>query len=191
VHSDESLSQVTQHPKTKIIRVSGEKQFLGQAFSQNVGLRYATQSYICKVDIDYVLVNPELLTKCKEVIGTKSFVCGLYRKQSAYTGFTFFEKNIALKIGGYNENIRGWGYDDVDFYFRLKNAGFKIVTLPNLDELIYHIPHDDNLRVANYTEKDKVKSNNANKKVSKSKLTMSRYQTVINTPKYVELTRII
>jgi predicted glycosyltransferase involved in capsule biosynthesis len=192
VYTDATLRSITSHPKVKVIRVDGETSFIAQAFSQNVGLRFARQPCICKIDIDHVLVDPKFVETLAHSHGTNTFHCGTAYGKLEYWGFVFFEKRHGLRIGGYNEAARGWGYDDTDFYSRLRKSGVRKVVVENIDEVLYHIPHDMELRIVNYEEKDRKVSNTTNKHLSLTGqlAPMSKYTIKTATAKYVSLLRV-
>lgn len=192
VFTDPSLAEVIQNPKTRVVRVSEETSFIAQAYSQNVGIQHATQPYICKVDIDHVLIDSGLMATLQKAAGTNTFYCGVDGKNYHHYGFAFFKRDDAIRIGGYNEGAAGYGFDDLDFYQRLKNAGVRQIGLNGIDKFVHHIPHATALSVENYAEKDKHKSNRANINLAKQrKVTpMSKYRTVVDSHKYTELVRI-
>ena len=49
-----------------------------------------------------------------------------------------------MRVGGYNERITTYGWDDSDLYFRFKKLGLENKPLKN--DLIHHIPHKDDVR---------------------------------------------
>ena len=55
-------------------------------------------------------------------------------------GFQFIAKSAFTEIGGYDEEIVYWGYEDLDWPSRLKNAGYKQEWLPK-EYKIYHQWH--------------------------------------------------
>jgi hypothetical protein len=55
-------------------------------------------------------------------------------------------------VGGFNEHLVGWGWEDVDFYRRLQRHGLREVTLTAMH--YEALPHDAEARVANHDEKD-------------------------------------
>lgn len=58
------------------------------------------------------------------------------------TGPVIFRKFQAYDIGGFNENLFGWGVEDTDFQDRLINKGYKRIRV--IDETIapIHLEHD-------------------------------------------------
>ena len=194
IKTDPILKELFDHWKVKVIRVNNETSFISMSHSLNVGVVYAKGDHILKIDIDYQLKNPELLKILERNQFKKHLFCGTIPNKENYDfhGFCFFEKRYFTEINGYNENCRGWGFDDEDFYRRMENAGLDRVVVMNISDFIYHIPHDDNLRVANYPQKDKKVTNRANENMTKKgeKHEISKYVTIINESNYVELIRI-
>ena len=69
-----------------------------------------------------------------------------------------------LASGGYEEAIRGWGIDDLELRMKLAiKCGLPWKNIPH--ELFKPIPHGDNLRVQNYGEKNKDRSNARNAQI--------------------------
>lgn len=66
-------------------------------------------------------------------------------------GCCMFHRSSFDAVGGYNERLEGYGYDDSDFYQRLIGRGFEHVQMP---DGLRHIEHGDDLRVSCYLEKD-------------------------------------
>jgi predicted glycosyltransferase involved in capsule biosynthesis len=56
-----------------------------------------------------------------------------------------------MKVDGYNENLKGYGYDDCELYARLESvAGLTRTYLDYNKIAIYHNPHEDYLRSQHY-----------------------------------------
>lgn len=161
------------------------------SFSLNVGCFYAKHDHIIKCDIDFQLKNTELVEVFKRSQGKKHFFCSTIPKKYDFHGFCFFEKKYFVEVNGYNEKIRGWGFDDEDFYRRLEKIGLERVVIMNIEEFIYHIPHDDFLRTENYPQKDKNATNKMNEEIIKQEDCgcLSTYKIIKETEKYIELSR--
>ena len=191
---DEELIPITKHPKTKIVRVIDETHFMSMSYSLNVGLREATYDHILKCDIDYKLTNAEILNIFSRSQNKSHFYCGTIPKKWDFHGFSFFRKEDALQIKGYNEKILGWGWDDEDFYRRLEKIGLERIVMMNIEDFLYHIPHDDDLRTANYPEhqQNKHKTNRANELIALEQDCgwIYSYETLVDEPKYKEIKRI-
>lgn len=52
---------------------------------------------------------------------------------------TAVSKRELIRIGGFNERMNVWGYDDVDLYYRLKSRGVRRIFDPRF--VAYHLPH--------------------------------------------------
>lgn len=191
IFTDESLDQIIQHPKTRVVRVNDEDSFICMSYSLNVGVFHAEMDHVVKIDIDYKLLEPELLEVFYRTRNNHSFFCGTIPKQYAFHGFSFFPRQAFVSINGYNERIRGWGYDDEDFYRRLEKTGLERIVIMNIPDFLYHIPHDDTLRTENYPEKNKDETNKNNESIIKEYDCgcISTYTTILKTHKYTELVR--
>lgn len=193
IKTDPDLNPITNHHKTKIVRVNDEKSFMSMSFSLNVAINHAKYDHILKCDIDYKLIKPELIDIFQREQDKNHFYCGTIPNKWDFHGFSFFKKEDAIKINGYNEKFRGWGWDDEDFYRRLEKIGLERIVIMNIDDFLYHIPHDDSLRTANYPQdqQEKHQTNRQNALIAQegSCGCLSTYQILIDTPKYKEIIR--
>jgi len=193
IKTDPNLEKFLKHWKIRIVRVNEEPYFISMSHSLNVGVFHSKGDHILKIDIDYQLKNPELLKIFERNQFKKHLFCGTIPNKDNYDfhGFCFFEKRYFIEVNGYNEDCRGWGFDDEDFYRRMEKAGLERVVIMNISEFIYHMPHDDSLRVANYPQKNKNATNRANEEMTKKgePHKLSEYITLVNTSNYVELVR--
>ena len=75
-----------------------------------------------------------------------------------------------MEIGGFDERMYGWGYEDCDIRQRLKRNNLKELYIdPGLLDK-YYIDHDNDLRTANNIDKDLRTSEYRNKAISESNL---------------------
>lgn len=63
-------------------------------------------------------------------------------------------RTIAQALGGFNENLTDWGFEDTDFVARLEYAGYGRIDITGLEQP----DHDDLLRLRNFSCKDKARS---------------------------------
>jgi len=144
--------------RIKIIKVENEKYFnLSKSF--NLAAKNASGDLLLKLDVDYIL-NPYYDFFETYNINKNEFLTGDwngYEKNREVgfllylNGFLYVHKENFFKVEGYNENLRGYGYDDCDLYSRLESvAGLKRTYLDCDKIVIYHNPHEDNLRSKNY-----------------------------------------
>lgn len=66
---------------------------------------------------------------------------------SDFGGRMFISKNNFTKLGGYDEQFVGWGYEDLDFKHRAMEEGLKIKKIPLY--FLKCIQHSDRLRKKN------------------------------------------
>lgn len=123
----------------KIYRVDNEEQFnLGKAY--NLGVDFATNNIILKIDADYRCKNSGFLkyTPYRQML--KSFIRGdwNFHENPHLCGFCMFAKDSFVY---YREDLNGWGYDDLDFYNRMIQSGLREIVFFNMDDYIEHIDH--------------------------------------------------
>lgn len=63
-------------------------------------------------------------------------------------------KDLVLSIGGYNEELEYWGFEDRDLYMRLRALKFKSDSID--PQFLFSIPHTDEERGFNLTSKDSI-----------------------------------
>ncbi len=157
-------------PRIRIVRVDGEKYFnLGKAY--NLGIKLAKSSKIIKMDSDY-FINPYYdfigeLPLPKSTFYTGDFELKQYDGDMGFfrytNGWLYIEKEDFLRVGGYREDLDGYGIDDSDLYQRLIQSGLIRGKLNlHLIPLLFHVPHNDKVRVENYENKNLVESGEHN-----------------------------
>jgi len=165
--------------KLKIIRVNGEK-YYNVSRAANLAFKATDPKYkiLMKLDVDYININDTWfntlrITKKKTLLNY--FIIGTWDYPTS-VGFLLVNKTNFTKVDGFNENIEGWGYEDGDLFYRIlentKNErilnglrGFRYIEFFNINNYIYHIPHDNDLRTANYKIKDPKKSLEINQEI--------------------------
>lgn len=132
-------------PRIRILRVEGERHWiLSHAF--NAGFRAASCRHILKADADIVLApgffhaNP---------LPEDGFVAGNWRTagdgQAYVNGFFLAPRATLAAVGGFNEHIRSYGWDDEDLYDRLVLARFRRIDVA--PGTVAHLDHDDAQRM--------------------------------------------
>jgi len=169
-NSDIIKNYIKEFPKIKIIRVDQQKYYhLG--ISNNIAYQFTDpkNKILLKLDVDYMNINDSWLDSLvyENARLKKYFIIGSYRFYKSSSGFLLVNKHDFIKVKGYNENLlSAWGYDDIDLQKRLtdlypNDANYKKIEFFNIKNYIHHIPHEDDLRVANYPIK--IKSDFLNK----------------------------
>lgn len=153
--------------KIKIIRVDEEKYF-SRSKSFNLAIRNCTYNNIIKIDIDYELTNKKILeTYLKNVSQSKCFAYAKGVKH--FTGFCAFGIADFEKVGGYNESLGDWGYEDRDLYSRLAKEGLSELVIKKPKKFLHHIPHSASKSVENHKNKNKKETEVRNIKLCEEK----------------------
>lgn len=139
-------------PRVRVVRVEDEPRWiLSLAF--NVGFRMASGDRIVKADADITL-KPDFLVRNPLPLG--SFIAGDWREaapgQEHINGFFYLRRADLLAIGGFNEYITTYGWDDDDIYARMAASGLHRIGVDG--DSLYHIPHDDAQRMAGAGQAD-------------------------------------
>lgn len=163
--SRESIKPIidkNQNGKVILAVVSG-KEFFNKSKTDNLKARltkFHDSKYFLSIDCDVIIKdgffeNHPMLDLC--------FFSGDIDNKTHGTHLISYEN--FMKVNGHNEALEGWGWDDVDFYRRLRSSvKWQRFTRGFLE----HIPHDDSIRVENYPIKDKLESWDRNKHIKNS-----------------------
>jgi glycosyltransferase involved in cell wall biosynthesis len=106
--------------KIKLVRVLNSDCWrIGLAI--NLGVDQASFDGICKLDSDIELLDGAALA-------SMALDAAFYRGRAGSAvsnGQAVFSKRLWSKVGGYNEWLSGYGFDDSDFYARLRHSGVR------------------------------------------------------------------
>jgi predicted glycosyltransferase involved in capsule biosynthesis len=175
--------------RIKVFRIENQKHFhLGKSY--NSAIRFSSCKHIMKMDVDYV-INPytkitEILPPPKDCFYTGNWQLHQYDGDMGFlrytNGFIYANRSDFLQVGGYREDLIGYGFEDSDLYARLQAIGLTHNTL-NLHKIpfLFHIPHDNKSRSENYEEKDIHKSSKRNEATARKPLSANHgIQSMIN-----------
>ncbi|MEQ8403757.1 MAG: glycosyltransferase [Oceanicaulis sp.] len=131
-------------PRIRVIRVEDEPRWI-LSFAFNIGFQSARRARILKADADIVL-DPDFFER--NVLAPQTFIAGNWRKASAdqayVNGFFYIWRDALLQLGGFNEYITTYGWDDEELYARLLESG--LVRKDVASGSISHLPHDNAAR---------------------------------------------
>jgi predicted glycosyltransferase involved in capsule biosynthesis len=155
---------------------------------RNISMDIAAGDVIFYIDSDVKLLKPVDLTKIKpnnfmqgcKYVGNENIVedelsynkvgkhwiadrC-LGNYMTSLNGEILFWKEQFIKMNGFDERMKGWGFNDIDFYNRLVRSGYERIDFPQ--DTIQHIEHDNDIRVRNFETKDIHASNKTNIKIA-------------------------
>ncbi len=133
----------THYPAVRVAAVDHQPEF-NAAMAHNIGARNSTGDMILFLDCDVVLnaAFAKFLDET-EFSDDEFFTCGLSVQD--LTGACLVARRRFERIGGYDEVITGWGYEDVDLYRRLEARGLQQRAFP--PDLMTAIPHSDAMRL--------------------------------------------
>lgn len=141
-------------PGVQVLRV--EESVFSVAKARNLGAAIAKTEALLFVDAD-VLIPGNFLSILSPEYRPDRFIRFLGQGPSAQQGtwgLCVVPREAFVTVGGYDECFRGWGGEDDDLYYRLKNMGLKEAVFSA--SILETIPHPDHLRTAHYEQKDKV-----------------------------------
>ncbi len=124
-----------------------------RARALNTGIRAAETKYVTTTDVDMIFAsNPydEIENLIKQSSGKTVYYAMSYWLPkngdkgkakcagiSAKGGFQFLEKSIAEELGGYDEHIKYWGMEDLDWGNRLQKHNVNIVWLSEANKIFH------------------------------------------------------
>jgi glycosyltransferase involved in cell wall biosynthesis len=135
------------HPSIRVIRVEANQWCLAEAF--NIGLFEARAPFTMKLDADTLVLGQAAMSLR---LTAREFKTGNWRTfvNNILNGIALAPTNAIKKVGGYNEQLRRYGWDDCDFYERLSEL---FLTKTDLDEQEFSsLDHSDEERVAHSDE---------------------------------------
>ncbi len=131
--------------RIRVVRVDGAPRWI-LSYAFNTGFRASRFDTILKLDADIVLSDDFLLRNF--LPGPGEFVAGNWRTaakgQEYVNGFFMVGREALSRVGGFNEFITTYGWDDDDIYARFEANGLRRRDVaPNT---IHHLPHSDTAR---------------------------------------------
>ncbi|PXF47436.1 hypothetical protein BWQ96_02767 [Gracilariopsis chorda] len=131
----------------RVVRVEHEPQWvLSRAY--NLAIHHATNDVVFKVDCDYVL-HPDAVDVHQLPPSQPAFFTGYYMNsrnanEMHLNGALVVSQTRFWAIGGFDERIQTYGFDDDDLYERLEASGADRLNV-SFDH-VSHISHEDESR---------------------------------------------
>lgn len=94
---------------------------------------------------NYALKRPRfipIIDKIKPKYFSIKIISDQLYSQRPGCGLICIHRQSLLNLGGYNEHLQGWGWEDQDLLIRAQILGYKIVRIAQ----VIHLSHGDNLR---------------------------------------------
>lgn len=164
-------------------KFNGAKQF-SHSHSKNLGIRLASGELVINVDADNFIGKGFLPYVVNEIHAGSDFMlaCHIIDMETVnwvdnkkdVVGRIAIKKDILFKIGGYNETFDGYGFEDMDLFYRLIGLEYKH-TVFNSKFLLKPIAHTNEARIFNCIEHNMIKSNYLNRQKSMLNLIRNIY----------------
>lgn len=147
------------HPYSEYCSILHVKCFDYPSFSishaRNIGSRHSSNNWLFFLDIDTYL-KPHALSTITGLINEYydtayyAAVNAEVRKNIINGGLMVIPRKFHAKVFGFNENMQGWGFEDIDYKQRLENVGLKYCHIPS--DIYSCIDHEDSQRTQCYTD---------------------------------------
>ncbi|MCF8532016.1 MAG: SPASM domain-containing protein [Reyranella sp.] len=137
-----------------------DAQFFSYSHSRNMAARLCKGEIICNVDADnltgpgfaqYIegqMRDKDLLVGCDVIDGAFHSI----PNDLGFSGRVAVRRELFFDIGGYDEDMIAWGYEDMDLYNRLGRSGLRLAPMER--QYLSAIPHEDDQRIAYTKVKD-------------------------------------
>lgn len=134
--------------------------------ARNIGIRNAQADYVMTTDVDCVFAPDFIEIVLKNVDKNKIIHCRIsdlpkeysaeldnflwmnkvstLRPPHGYGGCQVFPKKWAFKVRGFDEDYKGWGADDTDFYHRATHDGLKSIWIEKETSFFHQWHSTDN-----------------------------------------------
>ncbi len=146
-------SDISKQPNIRLVRVNGVSNWV-LTYAFNLAFRLTQTTNVLKVDCDSLLnsdffqyhnLNANTDINSKTIFFTGDWQQARDDNEKHLNGVIYVKRNDFFKIGGYNELITTYGYDDCDLYQRLECVSRRLRLNFNL---IQHVPHTNLIRTS-------------------------------------------
>lgn len=131
--------------RIQVVRVEEEPRWI-LSYAFNLGFASARFGTILKADAD-ILLSPDFFDL--NTLRPGAFIAGDWRTardgQGFVNGFFYIDRETLSDVGGFNEFITSYGWDDEDLYGRLSDRG--LIRDDVAPDSIRHLDHDDITRI--------------------------------------------
>ncbi|CAN8061899.1 unnamed protein product [Agarophyton chilense] len=144
---DQVVSAANSSIPVRVIRVENEQEWV-LSRSYNLAVHHAANEIVFKVDCDYIM-HREVIAAHPLAQSQSAFYTGYYmnsrnENEMHLNGALVVSQTRFWSIGGYDERIQTYGFDDDDLYERLEASGAKRRNV-SFDHYT-HISHEDKFR---------------------------------------------
>lgn len=138
------------HPQLSAIRVRDHIGEFNLSRARNCGACIATHELISFVDADALLADGWLDQAVAPILSEQA-VATIPNWRSPACGICVVKTSVFHRVRGFDESLRGWGHEDIDFIQRVGELG----AVARFDsDLVHMIQHSEALRVRFYANKN-------------------------------------
>lgn len=138
-------------PRLKALRLAQREELYNRSRARNLGAHHAQGEILALIDVDRLPVRDYLTQGVRAM-----HEAGLQRCTPSDRGMMwgdfFVTQQLFQQVRGQDESFAGWGWEDIDQYYRLDALGAATTLLP--PSVVEMIHHDDRERVRFCQEKD-------------------------------------
>ena len=169
--AERTFPEEVRRGKIRIIRVK-DRTMYSQSHAKNVAHVHARGQILVNADADN-FIDGAYLNECRKLF-TIELLDIVHCAPWSETASNGMFGRIAIRreayhaLGGYDENMEGWGGDDHDLINRAKKMGLITTTIPH--HLFNVIEHGDDLRTQYMANQNKQQCAERNDKISKNNL---------------------
>jgi len=128
----------------KVIKTDVEENHWNLSESRNWGYKHCSGDYLLFLDADTILKG-DFIENTLSLVDETHFATGTTGEPKYWCcGCMMVKRTHFEKVKGYNEELKGWGYEDFDMYGRLNDLGLTRNTFN--ESLIHNLAHSDSQR---------------------------------------------
>jgi glycosyltransferase involved in cell wall biosynthesis len=145
-----------------------EPEFYHMAHSRNVALKLATGDIVCNLDADN-WTGPGFAQKLNRLANEQPERAVFTKSRQLIRGrIAFYKREWSDVLGGYDEDLNGYGFDDMDLMHRALLQDFRLMLFGG--EHVMRIKTEGEKRVINMPEKKWRQTEKRNEAISASKI---------------------
>lgn len=129
-----------------------EPQFYSMTHSRNIAFKLAKGNIVNNVDADH-FINFGFCSQINLMANQFQDKAVFIKSRQKNRGRLSFFKDEFLSLGGYDEELEGYGFDDKDLLYRAVKSGFRVVRYGG--KFFNHTQDHARHPLDNYKEKDK------------------------------------
>lgn len=110
-------------PEVRCVRLKNCGHFFNPSHARNVGAMHAKHSFLAFSDADVHPADKEWLQTGYNAIAQPSISIAVPEWRRGGAGICFVRKDTFMQLRGFDEAMRGWGWEDIDFRKRASDVG--------------------------------------------------------------------